>query len=170
MRRLGTHKRSILRLRRFRGDERGAILVEFGLILPIMLLFFGLMIEGSRLLWSYQAAIAGVRDAGRYLSRVVPADICTTGGTLAGYATKAKDVVEKDIKDNVMFSSKVTINSVTPTYTCEAGTYRNNPVPVVTVTTNMTIQFPLASIVAMFGGGFTQVTTTFADSARIFGQ
>ncbi|AML52377.1 TadE/TadG family type IV pilus assembly protein [Falsihalocynthiibacter arcticus] len=64
----------------FRRDERGTALVELAISLPFALLVFGMIIEGSRMLWAYQSAAAGVRDATRYLARIVPRDICTSGG------------------------------------------------------------------------------------------
>ena len=58
---------------RFAEREDGAALVEFALLLPIFLLLFAMAVEGSRTFWSYQTAIAGVRDAARYVARAAPA-------------------------------------------------------------------------------------------------
>lgn len=156
--------------RRFASDEQGGILVEFGIVMPIMLLLMALTIEASRLMWSYQTVIAGVRDAGRYLARVTPSTICTTGGSVAGLGTTLRDIVEKDIGGNDLFPLSVTVNSVTPTYTCVSGTYRVSPAPVGQVSANVTIQLPLGGIFALFGDGLSSVTTDVADRSRIFGQ
>ncbi|MCK0104206.1 TadE/TadG family type IV pilus assembly protein [Pseudohalocynthiibacter sp. F2068] len=158
------------RLRRFLDAETGAILVEFSLVLPVMLLFFAVAVESTRMFWSYQTAISGVRDAGRYLARVAPVDICLSGGSLAGYAGSLKQIVEKDIGGTTLLPSTITINSVTPSLTCVTGSYRVNPAPIATVTANMTIQFPFGSILGLFGSGLTSTTTTITDQSRIFGQ
>ncbi|NOD88216.1 MULTISPECIES: TadE/TadG family type IV pilus assembly protein [unclassified Ruegeria] len=154
----------------FAKNDDGAILVEFGLVMPVMLLLLAVTLESARLMWSYQSVIAGVRDASRYLSRVTPSDICTSGGSVAGFTTTLKSIVEQDINGNNLFPPSVTVNSVTPSLTCVSGTYRMNPAPVGQVSANITIQFPLGGILALFGSGATSVTTDVADTSRIFGQ
>lgn len=156
--------------RRLLRKEDGAVLVEFALVFPLMLLFFAVIVETSRLLWSYQMAIEGVRDAGRYLARVAPVDICSTGGSVAGYTAQLLDIVEDDIDGASVFPPLVTVNSVTPSVTCVSGTYRTNPAPVAAVSADITIQFPLGGIFGLFGGSLSSVTTTVADEARIYGQ
>ncbi len=156
--------------KRFARNDDGAILVEFGLVMPVMLLLLAVTLESARLMWSYQSVIAGVRDASRYLSRVTPADICTSGGSVAGLTTTLKNIVEQDINGNNLFPSSVTVNSVTPSLSCVSGTYRMNPAPVGQVSANITIQFPLGGILTLFGSGATSVTTDVADTSRIFGQ
>lgn len=156
--------------KRFAASDDGAILVEFGIVMPIILLFMALTVESARMMWSYQSAIAGVRDAGRYLARVTPADICQSGGSVAGLSTTLKGIVEKDIGGNAIFPSKVTVNSVTPSFSCVSGTYRVSPAPVGQVSANVTIQFPMGGILNLFGNGISTVTTNVADSSRIFGQ
>ena len=66
MKRLRHH---LLRLAR---NDDGVAIVEFAIALPMMLLVFAVIIEGSRLMIAYQSTIAGVRDATRYLSSVLP--------------------------------------------------------------------------------------------------
>ena len=156
--------------KRFARNDDGAILVEFGLVMPVMLLLLAVTLESARLMWSYQSVIAGVRDASRYLSRVTPADICTSGGSVAGLTTTLKSIVEQDINGNNLFPSSVTVNSVTPSLSCVSGTYRMHPAPVGQVSANITIQFPLGGILTLFGSGATSVTTDVADTSRIFGQ
>lgn len=52
------------------GDRAGAALVEFTLVLPFLLsIVFG-MAEFGRFIYQYQLVLEGLRDAGRYLSRV----------------------------------------------------------------------------------------------------
>ena len=157
-------------LRRLARSEDGAILVEFALVFPIMLLFFAVIVESSRLLWSYQIAIEGVRDAGRYLARIAPVDICLTGGSVAGYTTALRDIVEDDIAGDGLFPPLVTLNSVTPSVSCVPGSYRTDPAPIATVSASLTITFPLGGIFGLFGSALISITTTVTDSARIYGQ
>ncbi|WP_338548440.1 TadE/TadG family type IV pilus assembly protein [Roseovarius phycicola] len=154
----------------FAKDDRGAIVVEFGIVMPVMILLLALTVESARLMWSYQSVISGVRDAGRYLARVTPADICVSGGSVAGLTTTLKDIVEQDIGGNALFPANVTVNSVTPSFSCVAGTYRVSPAPVGQVSANVTIQFPMGNVLALFGNGISSVTTDVADASRIFGQ
>ena len=157
-------------LRRFVRDTRGASLVEFGIVLPFMLLLLAVMIEAGRFMWSYQVAMEGVRDAGRYLARVAPVDICLTGGTVSGYDATLKGIVENNKDGNALVPTYVTVNSVSATHQCVNGTYRINPTPVGTVTASLTIQFPFAGITGMFGDQMTTLTATISDQSRIFGQ
>lgn len=54
---------------RFRTSERGAILVEALLIVPIITLFAVAVLEFGFVFWERQQMQAGVRDAARYWSR-----------------------------------------------------------------------------------------------------
>lgn len=157
-------------LRRLRRDDSGAALVEFALVLPMMLLVFAVIVEGSRLMIAFQSAIGGVRDATRYLARVVPSDICTTGGSVAGYAAQVQTIVGQSTTGGVILPAGVTVNSVTPTLNCVAGTYRVSPAPVASVTANVSIPFPFAGIFGLNGGTLAPITTDVSDSARVFGS
>ena len=154
----------------FRRSEDGAALVEFALILPVFLLVLAAVAAFGHWFWVYQSAISGVRDAGRYVARVAPIDICQTGGSLSGYNAMLKNIVEKDITGASIFPSSVTINSVTASLACIAGTYRTSPAPVATVTANMTINLPMASVFSLFGNSLPAITISFSDQSRIFGQ
>lgn len=156
--------------RRFLRDERGASLVEFGVILPFMLLLLVLMIEAGRFLWSYQVVLEGVRDAGRYLARVAPVDICLNSGSVSSYEPALLGIVSNNSDGTSLFPQYVTVNSVTATHTCVSGTYRINPTPVATVTASLTVDFPFSGITTLFGDGRTSLTATISDQARIFGQ
>lgn len=154
----------------FRRSERGAILVEFMLVFPLMLLFLAVIVEMTRMLSSYQKALAGVREATRYVSRTAPVDICVSGGSLNGYTTTLTSQVRNDISGTGVFAPLVTVNSVTPSHACVIGTYRVSPAPVATVTANVTITFPFGSLFSLFGSTIPSVTTNVADSARIIGS
>ena len=161
--------RMVCQRRRFACDQSGAALVEFALVFPLMLLFFAFVMETGRVLWTYQIAVSGVRDAGRYLARIAPIDICLTGGSLSGYATSLQAIVEDDLGGDGIFPASVTINSVAPSIACYAGSYRTDPAPVATVSASMTVTFPLASVFTLFTNAPTTFTTVITDQSRVFG-
>lgn len=138
------------------------------MVLPMMLLVFSLIVEGGRMLISYQSAIAGVRDATRYLSRVVPPGTCTSAAVTA-HAAKLTTIVSHTATNNSVFDSAVVVNSVTPSATPHTGSYRISPVCVASVTANVTINFPFGTIFGWFGGSVASITTNVTDSARVFG-
>lgn len=154
---------------RFSKEESGAALVEFAILLPMMLLVFAVIIEGGRLMWSYQSVNAGVRDAARYLARVAPANICTSGGSVAGYQSDLETIVRETIGGDTIFPSKIVINSVTPSLLCVAGSYRISPAPVVEVNASMTIQFPFSGVFDLNDQTLGTMTKTVSDQSRVFG-
>ena len=151
--------------------EEGAILVEFAVSLPLILILAFLSVESMRLFWSYQAAIAGVRDATRYLARIAPADLCTSGGNVTGYATQLKGIVETTIGGAALFPAGVTVTSVTSTHTCITSLgLRQASVPVATVSANVSITMPFSQILRIVGGApAATLTTTVRDQARVYG-
>ena len=63
------------------GDCRGVAAVEFGILLPFMVLLLAGIADLGRSIWQSHALSKGVRDAARYLSRVdynIPAQPFTT--------------------------------------------------------------------------------------------
>lgn len=158
------------RIARFARQESGVALVEFAIALPILLLLFAVIIEGSRLMLAYQNAIGGVRDATRYMSRLVALDICDTGGSISSFSNELETIVSESIGGQAVFPSAVTVNSVTPTYACVSGAYRVSPAPVVTVSAQITVTYPFAGIFTLVGGSLPSVTTTVTDRSRIFGS
>ena len=157
-------------LQRFGRDEAGVALIEFAVVLPMMLLFFAIIIEGSRMMLSYQSAISGVRDATRYLARTAPADLCTSGASLSGYAAQLRQLVVQGYSSNSVFPNSVTVGLVTPSYRCVAGTFRGGPVPVAQVSAVITITFPFDGLFTLVGATRPTISTTVADQARIFGS
>lgn len=153
----------------FLKDQSGAALVEFAMLLPMLLLVFAVMIEGSRLMWSYQSTISGVRDATRYLARVAPLDICTSGGSVAGYQADLMAIVSQNINGVTIFPAGITVNSVTPSLTCTPGAYRVSPSPVVQVSANITVTFAFSGLFTLAGSSLSDVTTTISDQSRVFG-
>ncbi len=158
-------------IRRFRRSEDGAALVEFALVLPMMLLVFAVIVEGSRMLISYQSAISAVRDATRYLARIVPTDICITGGSLSAYSSQVGAIAKQNL-GGVSLPGSVSIVSVSvpPTPSCVSGGYRVDPTPVVSVSATIAIAMPFSGIFTLNGGTLNTITTTITDSARVFGS
>ena len=150
-------------------DESGAALVEFAILLPMLLLVFAMIIEGGRLMWSYQSVNAGVRDAARYLARVAPANICSGGTAISTYTAKLTEIVEDTLDGNSIFPPGITINSVTPSLTCAAGTFRVSPAPVAQVQVEMTITFPFAGLFSLNGQSLSTLTKTVRDQSKVYG-
>ncbi|MBE9477101.1 MAG: pilus assembly protein [Proteobacteria bacterium] len=156
-------------IKRFIDDCDGVVLVEFAILLPMLLLVFAIMIEGSRLMWSYQSTISAVRDATRYLARVAPVDICSSGGSVAGYSGDLMTIIAKNIDGTTIFPTGITVDAVVPTLTCTSGAFRVNPAPVVQVSASITVNFIFGAIFSLSGGSLSSVTTTISDQSRVFG-
>lgn len=157
-------------IKRFARSQDGAAVVEFALCLPLLILFFGLIIEFGRLYWGYQSAVAGVRDASRYLARVAPIEICQSGGSLSSHETALKSIIESDRSGAMVLPKQVSVTGVTASHNCVTGTYRTSPAPVATVAAQITVQFPLGFLLDIFGQPISSLTTTVSDSSRVFGQ
>jgi Flp pilus assembly protein TadG len=165
-------------LHRFRRSQDGAALVEFAISLPLILVVSFGTIDSMRLFWSYQAAVAGVRDAARYVARVAPDDICTSGAVLAdelaarGVVPAA--IIDSTIDGGALYTGGVTIDNVTATL-LPCGTWtalglRQAQVPVVRITADMSITLPFTEVFTLVGGaGFGTLTTTIVEDARVFG-
>lgn len=157
-------------LQRFLRDDAGVALIEFAVVLPMMLLTFAFIIEGSRLMLSYESAINGVRDATRYLARTAPTDLCSSGAPVTGYSSYLQTLVRQGVSGNSVFPPNVTVGTVTPSYRCVAGTYRGGPVPVAQVSADIIITFPFSGIFTLVGGSLPTLTTVVSDQARVFGS
>ncbi len=151
--------------------EDGAALVEFAISLPLILILAFLTVESMRLFWSYQAAIAGVRDATRYLARIAPADLCTSGGSVAGYASQLESIVETTISGAALFPAGVTVTSLTPGLACITSLgLRQASVPVATVSANVSITLPFSQVMRVMGvAPAATINTTVRDQARVYG-
>lgn len=161
-------------LRSLRRSEDGAVLVEFGLTLPIFLLFFAMAIEGSRTFWSYQATISGVRDAARYIGRSVQSDLCTGRGgdnvaNLSYLTPKITSIVRDTSQGVTLFPSSIRIKSVTPSLACMSGNLRLPVTPVATVTARLEITYPFASVFSFLNLSLPTISTSVSDSSRVYG-
>jgi len=157
------------RILRWTRDEDGAALVEFALLLPLILVVFAVIIEGSRLFWSYQATIAGVRDATRYITRAVQTDICDGGQSLDSWSSRLETIVKEASDGTELFPSSISIVSVEATLDCVEGGYRLVRTPITTVTAVLDIEFPFKSTFEWVGLTLPDRTTVVTDSGRIFG-
>ncbi|WP_375279734.1 TadE/TadG family type IV pilus assembly protein [Pseudooctadecabacter sp.] len=159
----------ISRISRFRRADDGAALVEFAFVLPLMLLIFAVIIEGSRTFWAYQTTIAGVRDATRFIARAEASDICETGGGLTQWTARAGSIVRQSQSGTDLFPSTISVTSVIPTLACISGNYAMGTVPVATVTAQLEIDYPFAGVFSFFDLSLPKVTTVISDTGRIFG-
>ena len=158
-------------LSRLHRDDRGTQLVEFTILMPTLLLVFAVIIEGGRLMWSYQSVAVGVRDASRYLSRAIPSDICDSGGSVAGWSGTVTTIVRQNLDGEAIFPVGITVDAVTPTLICAgAGAgYRVDNVGVVQVRADLTVTFPFAPLFQFAGQNLTTINTSVTDQSRVFG-
>ena len=152
-----------------RRSEDGAVLVEFGILLPTFILFFAMAVEGSRTFWSYQATISGVRDAARYVGRSAQSNLCTAGGDVTNLTAKVTSIVRDTSEGATLFPSSITITSVTPTLTCVSGSFRLTQTPLATVTANLEITYPFAAVFSFLNVSLPTVSTSVSDTSRVFG-
>lgn len=162
-------------LTRFRRSEDGAALVEFAISLPLILAVSYGMIDSMRLFWTYQAAVAGVRDAARYVARVAPDDICATGDDLGTYLSDRSiapvTIIDSTIDGGALYTAGVTFSNVAVDVTCvDTLGLRQAEVPVVRVSADFSIVMPFTEVLTLIGGaGFGTLTTTIIEDARVFG-
>ncbi len=161
----------------FRQSEAGATAVEFVILLPVMMVVFAAIVEGSRIYWNYQSAVSGVRDASRYLARITNADICggtanTTPVVLAGGAGTAAGIIARNVGSGAtnLFPSAVTVTSVSATYTCPDYNLRSDPTPVARVQATLNIQLPFGEVFNFFGArDNATMTSVVSDQSRGYG-
>ncbi|MBF9028947.1 pilus assembly protein [Rhodobacterales bacterium HKCCE3408] len=157
-------------LQRFLRNDRGGAMVEFGMILPLMLVFMAIVIDGGRLGMIYQNATYGVRDATRMLARISPSDICP-GGSVAGFTGLATEIVSESITGGNAFPAFTQVISVEPSFRCVAGGFNNNDgtAAVVEVSAVIEMQYLLGGVFGLFGTSLSTLTTTISDQSRIYG-
>jgi hypothetical protein len=160
-------------LNRLRRDDRGGALAEFLLGLVPLVIAFALIFEFGRAFWSHQAAIKGVRDATRFLTRVedpndpaaqAVAQRLLTGqqapggverwssGSAAPMEVSFDDVANADADGNPLFRGPATIRMVN-------------------VAANVELQLPMGGVFALFGGNpIGTVTYSVGDTGRHYGK
>ena len=164
-------------IRRFRRSQTGATAVEFAILLPVMMVVFAAIVEGSRIYWNYQSAVSGVRDASRFLARTTNADICggatnTTAVTIPGGAATATTIIARNVGTGAtnLFPTAVTITAVSATFTCPDYNLRTDPTPVARVNATVNIQMPFGTLFNFFGArNNATMTSVIVDQSRIYG-
>lgn len=152
-------------LGRLHRDERGTLVTEFAVTLPILLVFlFGFMGMGQ-LLWYHHIVTEGVRDGTRYLSRVATP-------TADPYLTRGKNLAMKGITGSggSVFYFWTDPGSITVTQTSVANpsnAFRESgAVPVVRMTASVTVSLPVLSFIGLD----PSVVYTVVDEARWIGR
>ncbi|MFW5678922.1 MAG: TadE/TadG family type IV pilus assembly protein [Pseudomonadota bacterium] len=146
--------------RRLWHNERGAALVEFTIVLPLLLLLFALVVEAGNVLREHQMATQGVRDAVRYLSRVPDPS-----------ATEARDEARL-LAERVSLQGTTIVMAAPVIADVDASTLRGPATtPVITVTASVDVPVPLIGpILRLFGGTApTILSFTVVDQARHYG-
>lgn len=148
-------QRSLLR------DRRGAAAIEFGLLLPFLVVLLAGISDMGRSIWQHHTLQKGARDAAEYLAKL---DAPFTAAQRAA----AKDLLVRGEMDSGAplrfghWSSSVTTNLDTETGLVtpvdnSAGTFRGpDTINVITVTASVAApggEFPFLSL---FGGGNVQ--------------
>jgi Flp pilus assembly protein TadG len=156
-------------LNRLLGDERGGAIAEFMLGLVPLVIAFALVFEFGRAFWSHQAAIKGVRDATRYLTRVedpndpgaqaVAQNLLLTGQQASGGTARWSSGSAPPIE--------VSVSQI-----ANGGAFRGPAnIQIVNVAANVELQLPLSNLFALFGGSALGVVTyAVSDSARHYGK
>jgi Flp pilus assembly protein TadG len=160
-------------LRRFAADESGTQLVEFAFVLPMMLLVFAIIIEGARMMWSYQTVVSGVRDAARFLARVTPRDICDSGGGVSGFDDTLIGMIRNANDGDSVLPTGVTVTGILSSLECNEGAgvdYRSGWAPVVTVSADVQVTFPFADLFTFAGGSRPTLETSVSDQSRVYGS
>jgi Flp pilus assembly protein TadG len=155
---------------RFLKCDRGAMLVEFCMALPVLLLFFAVIVEGGRIAWTYQSAAAGVRDAARMVARMAPDDLCTSGSGVAGYDALATQIVTNSLSGTSTVPNGATVVDVAPTLRCVPGSFRLNPTPIVDIRAEVQIDYLRGNIFGLFGDSLGPLNMELADQSRVFGN
>lgn len=132
-------------LQNFKKNVSGTALVEFSILIPVLFpLFFGMM-EYGRLVYQHHITEKGIKNAARYLARVVDDTGCALSST--GFA--AAEIQAKNLAVYGGFDSSVTPS--VPNWTasdvdididCEVnggGSWRGeDDIPLITVSTSFT--------------------------------
>ena len=162
----------LLRLRGIRRDTSGAMLVEAAIVLPLVLLFMGLVTEAGRLTWIYQVAAGTVRDASRLVARIPPENFTCppSGSDLAEMKAIATDVITDHFVTNISDRlARVTNVEVTPRCVGDSSTYRGGPVLILEVRADVEITFTWGGVFGLFGDRIDTVETQIFDQSRVYG-
>lgn len=155
------------RLRRLWRCDRGTLVTEFAVTMPIMLIFLFGLIGMAQLLWYHHIITNGVRDGTRYLSRV-------QSPTTDPHLTRAKSLAMKGIVGGggLVFYFWTDAASITVTQaniSNPGGAFREiGDVPVVRMTANVTVSLPVLGFALL--GLDPSITYSVTDEARWIGR
>lgn len=149
---------------RLLGEERGSLVVEFVLVLPLVLGVLVLIAEFGRALWYHQIVTKGVRDGVRYLSRAPEADFAT-------HAEQAKYLAmtgQPDISAAPAYDWWTSVDTITvsgPDELALPPLFRT-PFERIGLQATVPVSFPLLALI----GQETTITIVADDEARYIGD
>ena len=134
-------------VRSFKSDQNGTAILEFGLLLPFLVVFLAFIGEFSRAIYQFHVAEKGVKNAARYLARVPDITVCAAA-SFDTYKANAVRVAQKGSFDesaefklpNWQSTSDVTVsincvaNAIDP-ITEKRPFYGPDQIPVISVST-----------------------------------
>lgn len=135
-------------IRPFSADARGAALVEFSLVLPILVVLMALIGDFSRAVYQYHVAEKGVKSAARYLARVPDVTTCASS-SFDAYKSNAVALAQKgsfNSTDPFVLNNWNSPSDIQVSVTCVANPVDVNTqqteylgpveIPIITVTTS----------------------------------
>jgi hypothetical protein len=155
-------------IKRLSTDDRGGAIAEFMLGLVPLVIALALIFEFGRAFWSHQAAIKGVRDATRFLTRVEdPSDAAAQA-----VAQRLLLTSQQAPGGTARWSSGGAAPMVV-TFSPIPNTFRGPPAggQMVNVAANVELQLPMSGVFALFGGSSPGVVTySVGDTGRHYGK
>jgi Flp pilus assembly protein TadG len=157
-------------LKWFLRETSGAALVEFAISLPLMLILLFGAFEAQRLLWTYQATVAAVRDAARYVARAAESDICDGAGPAEHVLERLATMATTSL-GRMVIPGGASVTGVNVAVDCvSAPSLRQTIVPRATVTTNLQIALPFTTVFTLAGGtGWGTMDISIVEESRIYG-
>jgi TadE-like protein len=161
-------------LNRLLADDRGGALAEFLLGLVPLAIAFALIFEFGRAFWSHQAAIKGVRDATRFLTRVEdPSDPAAqaVAQRLLLTSQQAPGGVERWSSGSAP-PMEITFDDFDNNDADGDPLFRGpETIRMVQVAANVELQLPMGNVFALFGGApIGAVTYSVGDTGRHYGK
>ena len=152
-------------------NTSGLAYVEFAICLPMMILLFGMVIEGARIMWSFQNAISGVREASRYMSRVTSADICGDTAFFSGLEPQLLGIVQNRIRTtDSVFPEAVRVVDIDAKCEYFVGALRMESTPIAQLNAHFEITLPFSNLLSFYGGETAGTIDVFvADEMRAYG-
>jgi Flp pilus assembly protein TadG len=151
-------------LARLLGEERGSLVVEFVIVLPLILGMLVLISEFGRAFWYYQIVTKGVRDGVRYLSRAPAAEF----NVFAERARYLAMTGQPDVSAAPAYAWWTDIGTVTTSAPETVGgppQFRTS-FERITMRAAVPVSFPLLALV----GQDPTITIVAADQARYVGD